>query len=392
MITKRNFVGLAIIALARAAAVSAQAPTFQGALVISPSANNAKCLTSQNGNVNGSPVVISDCAGGDNQLWTFKKGAVTAYGGTKCLDVTDGGNSNGVKLQIWDCWPNSANQQWWWTGDNHLAWTNHGRCIDLTDGSLANGNRVQIWDCTGGNGNQIWNVGYLSNNLPHTSQIGQTGFNDCGTGSSPTSMCQTLWLNSVNDFCLWGPPSVQNVGDAEREMVAYCSKSGHGTRLMPQGTVKGVHFVKTPQYVQITGQGDFTKINIRRGDAGGELDNHGADGNGNPIGGLVYGNVFGAGQQFHEWTNFMGADEYCIRACVGPKAATNCQHIYDVMGCHWNMPANYDDGVFESCDGDAGEPMGVYGTSTWYQGVKPTPSAHRAPASSNCARTASVAP
>jgi hypothetical protein len=35
MITKRNFVGLAIIALARAAAVSAQAPTFQGALVIS---------------------------------------------------------------------------------------------------------------------------------------------------------------------------------------------------------------------------------------------------------------------------------------------------------------------------------------------------------------------
>jgi hypothetical protein len=40
--------------------------------------------------------------------------------------------------------------------------------------------------------------------------------------------------------------------------------------------------VKTPDYVQVTGVGDFTKINIPRGDAGGELDPHGADGNGNP--------------------------------------------------------------------------------------------------------------
>lgn len=37
---------------------------------------------------------------------------------------------------------------------------------------------------------------------------------------------------------------------------------------------------------QITGTGDFTKINIAAGDAGGELDPHGATGNGNPIGEL----------------------------------------------------------------------------------------------------------
>jgi hypothetical protein len=391
MTTKQNF-ALIVAALASASVVSAQTPSYRGALVISPSANNGKCLTSQNGNANGSPVVIGDCIGDDTQHFTFANGAVTAYGGTKCLDVTDGNDINGVKLQLWDCWPNSANQQWWWTGDNHLAWTNHGRCLDLTDGSQANGNRVQLWDCSGGNGNQIWNVGYLSNNLPQQSQDGQTGYNNCGTGSSPSSMCQTLWLNSVDDFCVWGPPTVNPVGNAEREMVAYCSKSGHGSRVMPQGTLTGVHFVKTPKYVQITGQGDFTKINIPGDDAGGELDNHGADGNGNPIGGLVYGNAFGSGQQFHEWTNFMSAQEFCIRACVGPDAAANCQHIYDTMGCYWNMPANYDAGAFESCDGDVGEPMGVYGTSTWYQGVSPTPSAHSPPASSNCVPTASVAP
>jgi hypothetical protein len=36
-----------------------------------------------------------------------------------------------------------------------------------------------------------------------------------------------------------------------------------------------------------------------------------------------------------------------------------------VMGCFWNMPANYDAGKFESCKADNDLPMGVYGTSTW---------------------------
>lgn len=66
------------------------------------------------------------------------------------------------------------------------------------------------------------------------------------------------------------------------------------------------------------------------------------------------------------------------------------------------MPANYDSGVFENCDGDDeyvlpflafvditssasfSLPMGVYGTSTWYQGVEPTPEAHPVASSSNC--------
>ena len=48
--------------------------------------------------------------------------------------------------------------------------------------------------------------------------------------------------------------------------------------LMVHRTLTGVHFVKAPEYVQVTGVGNFTKINIPKGDAGGELDNRGADG------------------------------------------------------------------------------------------------------------------
>ena len=46
----------------------------------------------------------------------------------------------------------------------------------------------------------------------------------------------------------------------------------------------------------------MTSLNIPKGDAGGELDPHGADGNGNPIGGLVFSSAFGQLQQIHEWT------------------------------------------------------------------------------------------
>ncbi|KAG6861632.1 hypothetical protein C0995_014071 [Termitomyces sp. Mi166 len=163
----------------------------------------------------------------------------------------------------------------------------------------------------------------------------------------------TLDRSSAEDFCLWGPPSAgSTIGDTEEEQVAWCTKSGRGTRTIPNGALKGVHFVKTPDYVQVTGVGNFTKMNIRKGDEGGELDNRGADGRGNPIGGLVFGDTFGNGTQYHEWTNFMSDTEFCFRACIGADATKYCNHIYDVMGCMWNMPANYQSGVFENCDAD----------------------------------------
>jgi hypothetical protein len=119
--------------------------------------------------------------------------------------------------------------------------------------------------------------------LPDKSQNGQYGTNKCGTNSSQSSKCQTAWLNSLEEyvlfllkiydidvecsFCLWGPPNPNsNIGDTEREAIAWCTKSGRGTRTIPNGTLKGVHFVKTSDYVQITGVGDFTKMNIRKGD------------------------------------------------------------------------------------------------------------------------------
>lgn len=77
---------------------------------------------------------------------------------------------------------------------------------------------------------------------------------------------------------------------------------------------------------------------------------------GNPIGGLVFTTAFGQLEQLHEWTNFMSSYEFCLRGCKPqPQAPELCQHMYDDLGCMWNMPANYDAGVFEKCQGDSAE-------------------------------------
>lgn len=54
--------------------------------------------------------------------------------------------------------------------------------------------------------------------------------------------------------------------------------------------------------------------------------------------------------------NFVSNSEFCFRACKdGPNAPALCQHIYDVMGCEWNMPGNYAPDSFDRCLGDTGE-------------------------------------
>lgn len=237
---------------------------------------------------------------------------------------------------------------------------------------------------------------YDPNNLPPTTEQGQTGTNQCGAGSNQTSQCQNLWVNSVSDFCLWSPPDPNSqIGTVEEIVVAWCTKGGRGTRVIPDGTLISAHFVETPDYIQVTGTGRFVNMNIQDGDSGGELDPHGADGNGNPHGGLVFSTVWnngtnGLGEQIHEWTNFMSDQEYCIRVCKegGAMATSYCQHVYDINGCHWNMPGNYDDG-FDQCMGDSVIPMGLYpqadGTTSTYQPRSdPTPPAQNPAATSQC--------
>jgi len=237
----------------------------------------------------------------------------------------------------------------------------------------------------------------------------QFGFNLCNsTTENQNSNCQTSFVNSIDDFCLWGPADPNSlVADTEGEMIAWCTKPGHGTRLIPQGALQGVQFMKTPDYIQVVGFLDQAQVNINSTDYGGEMDPHGADLRGNPMGGLLYSNSFGADKnsytQVIEWHNFMGGNFFCLKACdpAGPNAAHFCEHIYDRIGCAYNAPNNAKNGTFESCLGDNQDYPGIYtdasgATQTYTQPpeslgpIPPLTWTARVPNSSSCVQQQST--
>ncbi|KAJ7026972.1 hypothetical protein C8F04DRAFT_965799, partial [Mycena alexandri] len=167
-----------------------------------------------------------------------------------------------------------------------------------------------------------------------------------GTAINQTSMARFVRVNSIDDFCLFAPPTLANISDTETFEVAWCTKPRNNARVIPDGTITGVSFLKTPFYVQLMGTGDFTKLNIPQGDFGGELDPHGAYGAGNPVGGNVTTNVVdGEDEPIAEWMLYIDYNQFCIRLCTSANstysAAFMCWHELDEMGCEFVMPGTY---------------------------------------------------
>lgn len=116
-------------------------------------------------NTDGAAVTLQKCNGLGNaaQSWTFSAGAPDGEGagtvgtitifGNKCLDVTNGVNQSGTKLQIFGCSTANKNQQWQLIdqGDNiaqSVQWVGSTRCVDLTGGVQANGTPVRLLGTT----------------------------------------------------------------------------------------------------------------------------------------------------------------------------------------------------------------------------------------------------
>ncbi|KAI0034377.1 hypothetical protein K488DRAFT_45608 [Vararia minispora EC-137] len=241
----------------------------------------------------------------------------------------------------------------------------------------------------------------------------QTGYNICNsTTEGPTSLCQTAYVNDLGDFCLWGPAQPNStIADTEGEVVAWCTVPGHGTRIMPEGTITGAQLVKTPDYWMITGLIQQSNIDIASNDTGGELDPGGQDLRGNPIGGLLYSTAFNTTEyQINNWVNFMGSNQFCIKICnpSGSNPEGYCQHTLDRIGSFYNCPSKYTQptssmqpGEFEICDSDNMQIPGVYvenGQTLSYSqppeslgGITTIPYTPTIPSSSSCQTTSSAA-
>ncbi|KAF7318559.1 hypothetical protein HMN09_00366200 [Mycena chlorophos] len=198
----------------------------------------------------------------------------------------------------------------------------------------------------------------------------QSGYNQCNSSTeNPQSLCQTMFVNHLDDFCLWAPPQPNTtISDSEQDEVAWCTKKGHGGRYIPAGAIQGIQMVQTQSYIQIAGYINQAMVNIG-GTYGGELDSGGQDGEGNPMGGLVYTNAFpSAGGnnatyvQAQHWSFFIGDNYFCGKICdqTGSNPQGLCNNIYDRLGCEYNAPSNVENGTFTWCKGDDMTPVGTY--------------------------------
>ena len=122
-----------------------------------PQLNTNLCLDLAGGVAKpGAYVQVARCSGGNAQAWTLQDGTLQALG--LCLDVPSNRQTNGTLLQVWNCLPNDAAQQWTYTGQN-LQLTGTNFCVDVPSGNASDGQRLQIWNCGGGNKNQVFSQG-----------------------------------------------------------------------------------------------------------------------------------------------------------------------------------------------------------------------------------------
>lgn len=76
----------------------------------------------------------------------------------KCIDVQNGANKNGNRIQVWDCQTGNPAQSF--SGLNGLKqdrimWRSD-KCLDVRDHGDYVGNTLQLWECLGWNSDQIF--------------------------------------------------------------------------------------------------------------------------------------------------------------------------------------------------------------------------------------------
>lgn len=137
------------------------------------------------GRSNGAPLQLWDCeltgVNPDNNSTTDQRWVLTNGGfirntlSGKCIDVAGApGRDNGALLQLWDCELSGRNrdngsttdQRWTITGNGFIRNTLSGKCIDVAGApGQSNGARLQLWDCelsgrnrdNGSDTDQQWN-------------------------------------------------------------------------------------------------------------------------------------------------------------------------------------------------------------------------------------------
>jgi Ricin-type beta-trefoil lectin domain-like len=95
---------------------------------------------------NGSLLIMQPCGTyrSDQQAWAAALGGpipgyqplVSQTYGLRCLDLSNGDTSDGVPMQVWDCTPNTSNQQWTRISNSDGGGSGGGGCATSTPSSV----------------------------------------------------------------------------------------------------------------------------------------------------------------------------------------------------------------------------------------------------------------
>jgi len=224
-------------------------------MVAALAGGGTKCLDlSGYGTTNGTNVQLWDCTGASNQVWQAVSNNAGAFSlknpvSGRCLDLSGYGTANGTNAQLWDC-TGAANQLWQRQPDG--SWRNpvSGRCLDTAGASTANGTNVRLWDCSAG-WNQMWQpqsngamvsvqasrcvdlAGYGTTNGTHVQTWNCTG----ATNQMWQAQANGTVKNPVSGRCL----DIANGGTANGTLVQLWDYTGAGNQIwVPQadGTLK----------------------------------------------------------------------------------------------------------------------------------------------------------
>ncbi|MGC4891444.1 non-reducing end alpha-L-arabinofuranosidase family hydrolase [Micromonospora sp. DT227] len=126
---------------------------------------SGRCVDVPNSSqTNGTRVQLWDCNGQSNQQWTYTSNKQLMVYGSKCLDANAKGTANGTAIIIYDC-NGQPNQQWNVNSNGSISGVQSGRCLDVW--GTGNGQQIQLYDCNG-QANQQWRTEFGTTTPPPT--------------------------------------------------------------------------------------------------------------------------------------------------------------------------------------------------------------------------------
>jgi hypothetical protein len=124
------------------------------------------CLDASGANIaNGTPIILWNCHGGNNQKWKFDgvgdgywKISVAGGNNYKVIDIAGKSNDNGAKAILWEDLAGD-NQKFYIhpNGTMQLKVRHSQKCLDVNNNDAFAGQKIQQWDCNDSDA-QKWDI------------------------------------------------------------------------------------------------------------------------------------------------------------------------------------------------------------------------------------------